>query len=273
MKNDLVSALAQGDQTQVVLIGSDNENTLTSLEVAEMVEVEHAKLLRSIRTYCEYLAEANFGLGQYFIESTYFDANHQSRPCFQVTKKGCEMIANKLTGPKGIIFTAKYIERFHSMENYIKERQVNTSQLSPQLQALSQMVQAMATFELNQKQLQNQVQETKQEVQSMRDTLLLDHDSWRGECNKLINKVAKQRGGTKEAYEEVRNEIYELVNKRAGADLKKRVTYMKDRLRREGITKSKIDKVSQIDVIAADKKVKEIYIAIVKEMAIKYSVY
>lgn len=272
MKNDLASALAQGDQTPVVLVGTESENTLTSLEVAEMVEVEHSKLLRNIRTYCNYLNEAKIGLVEFFTPSAYKDSKGEARPCYKVTRKGCEMIANKMTGQKGIIFTAKYIERFHSMENYIKERQVDTSQLSPQLQALSQMVQAMANVELSQRQLQNEVHEAKQEVQAMRDTLLLDHDSWRSECNKLINKVAKQRGGTKEAYEEVRTEIYELVNKRAGANLKKRVTYMQDRLRREGIAKSKIDKVSQIDVIAADKKVKEVYIAIVKEMAIKYGV-
>ncbi len=43
-------------------------------------------------------------------------------------------------------------------------------------------------------------------------------------------------------------------------------------MRREGISKSKVDKVSQIDVIAEDKRLKEIYIAVVKEMAIKYGV-
>lgn len=44
-----------------------------------------------------------------------------SRPCFNVTKKGCEFIAHKLTGIKETIFTAKYINRFHDMEKHIKE--------------------------------------------------------------------------------------------------------------------------------------------------------
>ncbi len=36
--------------------------------------------------------------------------------CYLVTKKGCEFIAHKLTGQKGTEFTARYINRFHEME-------------------------------------------------------------------------------------------------------------------------------------------------------------
>ena len=40
----------------------------------------------------------------------------------------------------------------------------------------------------------------------------------------------------------------------------------------EGVCKSKRDKLSQVDIIAEDKKLIEGYTAIVKEMAIKYGV-
>jgi len=86
------------------------------MEVAEMVGKDHSKLLRDIRTYIEQLAESKIGLGDFFSESTYKDANNQERPCFNVTKKGCEFIAHKLTGIKGTEFTAKYINKFHDME-------------------------------------------------------------------------------------------------------------------------------------------------------------
>ena len=90
--------------------------TLDSREVAEMVGKEHNKLLRDIRTYIEYLGEAKIGHGDFFTESQYLDANSQNRPNYQVTKKGCEFIAHKLTGQKGTVFTATYINRFHEME-------------------------------------------------------------------------------------------------------------------------------------------------------------
>lgn len=97
------------------------EQTISSIEVAEMVGKEHNKLLRDIRTYIEQLAESKIGQGDFFKESTYTDANNQKRPCYDVTKKGCEFIAHKLTGVKGTEFTAKYINRFHEMEDTIRQ--------------------------------------------------------------------------------------------------------------------------------------------------------
>lgn len=104
-----------------------SNNTITSLEVAEMVEKEHSNLMKDIRRYIQKSAEVKIDLGDFFIESSYLDANNQSRPCFNVTKKGCEFIANKLTGAKGVAFTAKYINRFHDMEDYIKQSGNKTS--------------------------------------------------------------------------------------------------------------------------------------------------
>lgn len=92
------------------------KTVLTSMEVAEMVEKEHKKLLRDIRIYIGQLNQANLGPVDFFAESTYVDIKGQSRPCYLVTKKGCEFIAHKLTGQKGTEFTARYINRFHEME-------------------------------------------------------------------------------------------------------------------------------------------------------------
>lgn len=104
--------------------------TITSMEVAEMIEKEHKNLVRDIRRYNSQLTEAEIGLedaklkiepGDFWEESTYKDANNQDRPCYNITKKGCEFIAHKLTGTKGTIFTARYINKFHEMEDFIEE--------------------------------------------------------------------------------------------------------------------------------------------------------
>ncbi len=77
------------------------KQTLTSMEVAEMMGKKHTDLLRDIRRYVKQLAESKIALGEFFTESTYKDANNQARPCYRITKKGCEFIAHKLTGNKG----------------------------------------------------------------------------------------------------------------------------------------------------------------------------
>jgi len=97
------------------------EQTLDSREVAEMVGKDHSKLLRDIRTYIGNLNQSNIGFVDFFKESTYTDGKGEVRPCFDVTKKGCEFIAHKLTGIKGTEFTARYINRFHDMEDSIRD--------------------------------------------------------------------------------------------------------------------------------------------------------
>ncbi len=96
------------------------ENTLTSIEVAEMIEKEHSKLLRDLRRYEEQFTEAKIGFSDFFRKSEYKDSTGRVLPCYHITKKGCEFIAHKLTGQKGTEFTAKYINRFHDMENELK---------------------------------------------------------------------------------------------------------------------------------------------------------
>lgn len=96
------------------------ELTINSREVAKMVGKEHSKLLRDIKIYIKYFNEANFGFVDFFKEDIYVDAKGEKRPCYEVTKKGCELIGHKLTGKKGVLFTASYINRFHEMEEELK---------------------------------------------------------------------------------------------------------------------------------------------------------
>ncbi|MEG2144939.1 MAG: Rha family transcriptional regulator [Oscillospiraceae bacterium] len=64
-----------------------------------------------------------FAIKEFFIESTYKDAKGEERLCFLCTRKGCDMIANKMTGEKGTLFTAAYINRFYEMERQLTQRQ------------------------------------------------------------------------------------------------------------------------------------------------------
>lgn len=100
---------------------------IDSREVAEMVGKEHNKLLRDIRSYIEQLGESKIGHTDFFTESTYKTEQNKTMPCYLVTKKGCEFIAHKLTGIKGTEFTAKYINRFHEMEDKIQYQFQNIS--------------------------------------------------------------------------------------------------------------------------------------------------
>lgn len=99
---------------------SNLEQKLDSREVAEMVGKEHKNIIRDIRGYLGEFSQLNLEPSDFFIESTYKNERGKEYPCYLVSKKGCEFIAHKLTGVKGTEFTAKYINRFHEMEEIIQ---------------------------------------------------------------------------------------------------------------------------------------------------------
>lgn len=113
------------------------EQTLTSMEVSEMVEKTHANMLRDIKRYCKQMEQNNItgkikiDVADFFRESTYKDEQGKERPCYDITKKGCEFIAHKLTGVKGTAFTAQYINRFHDMEQALKNPQAEIPEKDP----------------------------------------------------------------------------------------------------------------------------------------------
>lgn len=103
------------------------KTTITTLEVAEMMEVEHKRLIRKLegdkdrKGYIQILTEAQMGLSDFFIPSSYKDASGKENKCYEVTRLGCDFLANKSTGEKGVIFTARYVKRFQEMENQVKK--------------------------------------------------------------------------------------------------------------------------------------------------------
>ncbi|WP_413778100.1 Rha family transcriptional regulator [Caproicibacterium sp. XB1] len=93
-----------------------------SREVAKMVGKRHDHLVRDIDGYADILSHSpKLGFDDFFKKSSYKAGTGKAYPCYLITKKGCEFVANKLTGEKGILFTAAYINAFHQMEDTIKQ--------------------------------------------------------------------------------------------------------------------------------------------------------
>ena len=104
------------NELQVIYHGSIE--VVDSREVAFAVERNHKDLLRDIRGYVKILEESNerkIAPVDFFIPSTYQDGKGETRPCYLLTKKGCDMVANKTTGEKGVLFTAAYVTAFEKM--------------------------------------------------------------------------------------------------------------------------------------------------------------
>lgn len=154
---------------------------------------------------------------------------------------------------------------FISVEKEYKQHQLDTSSLSPELQMFQGLFTAVANQELATKRV-----ETK--LDNISEVVALNTLDWRKDANNLINKVVRVQGGG-EAHKTVRNEIYKEVERRAGANLQIRLTNLRRRMADEGVCKSKRDKLNFVDVIDGEKKLVEIYVAVVKDFAIKHKVW
>ena len=103
------------------LICKNNVFYADSRQVAELVDKRHDHLVRDIERYISAIStNPNLGALDFFVESSYVDRKGETRKCYLLTKKGCDMVANKMTGEKGILFTATYIDKFYEMEHRLK---------------------------------------------------------------------------------------------------------------------------------------------------------
>ncbi|EOP85995.1 hypothetical protein IGM_04370 [Bacillus cereus HuB4-4] len=153
----------------------------------------------------------------------------------------------------------------------MREQKVNATQLSPELQMFNQMFTVLANQEIEQKRLSKEVTETKEKVENISEIVALNTTDWRKDVNRILNRIAIKQGGY-EMYKTIKNESYDMLDQRAGSNLQRRLTNKQKNMALEGVTKSRINKVSKLDVIGEDKKLLEIYLAVVKDMAFKYQV-
>lgn len=246
-----------------LVIMKDQQAVTTSLNVAETFERNHRDVLAAIDDLKEGVAENYADL--FWDDSYIHPQNKQSYRMIFMNRDGFTLLAMGFTGKKALEFKLQYINAFNAMEKHIKQ-QLDISNLSPELQLMANLVNNMAKQELAQKQLN-------EKVDSISEIVALNTTDWRKEANALINKVVRVMGNTAEAHKEVRSAIFTEVDRRAGVSLETRLTNKRRRMADEGASKSKRDNLTKVDVISDDKKLVEIYMAVVKEFAIKYGVY
>lgn len=118
-----------------------------SRDVAPFLEKEHKHLLRDIRRYVRVMEKAlssklspaekalspvldpvGKSIGpkldplDYFVEQSYIYPTGRQLPYFYCTEMGCELVAHKMKGDKGVIFTAQYVQAFHAMRDELAQR-------------------------------------------------------------------------------------------------------------------------------------------------------
>lgn len=204
----------------LVLKQEIEEVTLTSLEVAEMLGKKHTDLLQEIEGrkdgknvgILQVLENGNFQLSKYFIPSTYKSGTREYK-CYEITKMGCHMLGNKLQGEKGILFTAKYVERFNEMEKRLSSgqapKEISAIDLfEAQVQAFKEVKQQID--EVNHKVLEANAKSDKLEERMDNQTLSTAQTK---KLKKLANSLAVPLVGGKgsKAYDPMIRKVYKDI--------------------------------------------------------------
>lgn len=245
-----------------------------SRQVAEMINKRHTDLLRDINKYINVLTNAKLRSLDFFMKTTYTDSKGEVRPCYLITRKGCDMVANKMTGDKGILFTAEYVTRFDEMERTLKNNvPVSAEELFLQSAKLfaehGREIKALKNVAAAQN---SRIGDMEKKVQLIHDIETINCDNWRTHVRPLINQIAKYIPvlDSTDRFSAAWQESYRRLEQKFNCNLTLRVNNKKERLRLAGATKKTIDKVNNLDVIGEDKRLIECYISILKNMVLEY---
>lgn len=249
--------------TQLVFV--EKEKVITdSLVIAEMFGKRHDIVLRDIRTQIEYAGE-KFSLHN-FEESTY-KIRGKAYPKYNLTEEAFTLVVMSYNTKEAVQSKIKFIQEFRRMREHIEHQQ---KPLSPAELALLQ-AQNMVALEKKVHEQDNRIDKIETDQQNLTEIIGLSVVEWRKKVTNILNRIAKNNGGF-QMYQEIRKESYKLLEERAKCKLSIRVTNKQKVMALNGVPKSTINKVSKLDAISEDARLTEIYLAIVKELAIKYRV-
>ncbi|MFT9455731.1 MAG: Rha family transcriptional regulator [Liquorilactobacillus hordei] len=178
--------------------------TIDSREVAKMLDKRHADLMRDIRGYKNDLDQnANLRSDDFFVESVYRAGTGKEYSCYLLTKAGCEFVANKMTGKKGNIFTAEYIQKFNEMESSMEPAHIKLPQTP--MEALKLMFQA-------QDETDKKMQKVETRVEELEDNQVIPQGDYGYIGRRISQRVTEVGHGFGELTSKQRGELFRDIN-------------------------------------------------------------
>ena len=256
---------------EIINIEHNNKRVLTTEQLAQVYECDGRQIKQNFNNNADRFVEGQHyfklegdGLKNLRVENIDLQISPMTRCLYLWTKRGasrhCKMLG-----------TDKAWEVFDQLEEtYFNQPQIPQRPLS-QLEILAGSVEQLVAQDKAIKELKQRQEDTDKRIDGMKDVISLTSASWRKDTTVLINKMALKAGDIAKV-RDFRHESYQILDDRMGVSVETRLVNMKRRMYEAGYSKTKISTVNALDVIDQDKKLIEGYVAIVKEMAIKYGV-
>lgn len=264
------------NQTPIeIALGIDEEGMTTARKLYSFLELRKADFARWAKTNIteNEFATENEDYWRLFIDAETPTGGKIQREDFRLTAHFAKKLSVKGNSEKA----EEAREYFTRLEEKVKQQVIDYSKLSPELQMFNQIFQQVAKTELEQKKLAERADQQEKKMKTIIDTFKgtdsdVGTEKW---VNRCISKIAESDDfsysfGNK--YAAARNESYRRLSDRAGCRLDQQLRNAISRAEERGCTKAQTNQINKLSVIMQNKRLKEIYVSVIKEMMIAYRV-
>lgn len=243
------------------LIKINNENKVDGRSLHEFLQIES-----NYTTWFNRMCEYGFTEGVDFFPKMEETSPNGGRPSINhdmtiEMAKEISMIQRNERGKQARLY-------FIECEKRLKQ----ASKSMNQLEIMAESIRILQEQDKRMAQIEQEQAEQKQELQDIRDVVTLRPDSWRDDTKYILDKIAAALGGDSEAYKDIRNQSYTELEKRAHCRLKQQLKNAKKRMEERGASKTEINSLRILDMIDKNQRLIEIYLSVVKDMAIHHGV-
>ena len=259
------------DGKEVMVVEYKGKRVLTTEQVADGFECEARRISENFKRN-----EDRFEEGKHFVK-----LEGEELKQFKVSLGDTQIADNLKFAPVVYLWTKRGVARHSKMlgtdqawdmfdcleENYFNPKQKPMDKFA----FMAESLRIMQEQEERLTKVENTLTTIKEVFKARKP-----EDEWREEVRTLINGIVNSMGdgNTSEKYRMVVSASYDRLSKRANINLTKRLKNAQKNYREiynasESEAKAK---VSKVQVIQKDKKIADIYLTILKEMAIQYGV-
>lgn len=185
-----------------------------------------------------------------------------------ITEEGYLMLVKSFTDDLAWEVQRKLVNGYFKAKTEVDER------LSPQTQLLMSLAKSIADKELADierdrkiKELQAVAEKAVETTEAIKEAIKPVTEDWRATMVEKVQRITKR---SDKPYREMWDEMYKVLESKAGCDLGKRVRNLQSRMADRGCKRTDINNVNKISVIENDKKLREIFAKIVSDYEVHY---
>lgn len=157
---------------------------------------------------------------------------------------------------------------FVAIEDKVKQKAIDRTQLSPQMQMFYAIADGQAKMELEQKRQAEQISKVETTVNNMKEIFTQPIGDWKADINARVREISIKSGID---YQTLYSQLYGELETTAHCSLKRLQENKQKRMEKAGNTKTAIkSETAKIAVIFEKPQLRAIFEGIVKKYAMKY---